>query len=89
MPDTGPDVAANCGSCNALQTPARGTLVGYGPHTITVTANDGHGNTASDTVVFTVNDNNPRCSLRVEQHHQGTDVSDGCDSSYANPDSHR
>jgi hypothetical protein len=33
--------------------------VGYGPHTITVTANDGHGNTASDDVVFTVNDNTP------------------------------
>jgi len=34
-------------------------LVGYGPHTVTVTANDGHGNTNSDTVVFTVNDNTP------------------------------
>jgi len=61
VPDYRPGTVAadNCGSVTLSQTPAPGTLVGYGPHTITVTANDGHGNTASDTVVFTVNDNTP------------------------------
>ena len=44
------------------QSPAVGTLVGLGPHTITLTANDGSsnnngaGNTATTTVVFTVVD---------------------------------
>jgi uncharacterized repeat protein (TIGR01451 family) len=44
------------------QSPAPGTLVGLGPHTITLTANDGSsnnngaGNTATITVTFTVND---------------------------------
>jgi hypothetical protein len=63
--------ADNCGSVTLSQTPAPGTLVGYGPHTITVTANDGHGNTASDTVVFTVNDNTPPVFTLVsdQQHH--------------------
>jgi uncharacterized repeat protein (TIGR01451 family) len=61
VPDYRPGTVAadNCGSVTLSQTPAPGTLVGYGPHTITVTANDGHGNTNSDTVVFTVNDNTP------------------------------
>lgn len=61
VPDYRPGTVAadNCGSVTLSQSPAPGTLVGYGPHTITVTANDGHGNTASDTVVFTVNDNTP------------------------------
>jgi uncharacterized repeat protein (TIGR01451 family) len=56
---TGTVAADNCGSVTLSQSPAPGTLVGYGPHTVTVTANDGHGNTNSDTVVFTVNDNTP------------------------------
>ena len=61
VPDYRPGTTAadNCGSVTLSQSPAPGTLVGYGPHTVTVTANDGHGNTASDTVVFTVNDNTP------------------------------
>src|SRR6185503_12117018 len=59
VPDYRPGTTAadNCGSVTLSQSPAPGTLVGYGPHTVTVTANDGHGNTASDDVVFTVNDN--------------------------------
>jgi len=56
---TGTVASDNCGTATLSQSPAPGTLVGYGPHTVTVTANDGHGNTASDTVVFTVNDNTP------------------------------
>ncbi len=61
VPDYRPGTTAadNCGSVTLSQSPAPGTLVGYGPHTVTVTANDGHGNTASDDVVFTVNDNTP------------------------------
>jgi len=56
---TGTVASDNCGNVTLSQSPAPGTLVGYGPHTVTVTANDGHGNTASDDVVFTVNDNTP------------------------------
>ena len=61
VPDYRPGTTAadNCGSVTLSQSPAPGTLVGFGPHTVTVTADDGHGNTASDTVVFTVNDNTP------------------------------
>ena len=40
------------------QSPAAGTLVGLGPHTVTVTAVDSCGS-GSDTVVFTVIDNAP------------------------------
>ncbi len=47
-------------SCDAnptvTQSPAAGTLVGLGSHTVTVTATDAAGNHSSDTVVFTVND---------------------------------
>jgi hypothetical protein len=47
----------NCDSSVTLsQSPAAGTLVGKGPHTVTVTATDDAGNTSTDTVVFTVND---------------------------------
>jgi hypothetical protein len=61
VPDYRPGTVAadNCGTATLTQSPAPGTMVGYGPHTVTVTANDGHGNTASDDVVFTVNDNTP------------------------------
>ncbi|MDQ5857382.1 MAG: immunoglobulin domain-containing protein, partial [Acidobacteriota bacterium] len=59
VPDytAGTTAADNCGTVTLTQSPAAGTLVGFGPHNVTVTANDGHGNSASDTVVFTVNDN--------------------------------
>lgn len=47
----------NCDTSVTLtQSPAAGTLVGKGPHTVTVTATDDAGNNSSDTVVFTVND---------------------------------
>src|SRR4030095_15756636 len=61
VPDYRPGTVAadNCGSVTLSQSPAPGTLVGYGPHTVTITADDGRGNTANDDVVFTVNDNTP------------------------------
>jgi hypothetical protein len=47
----------NCDSSLTLtQSPAAGTMVGKGTHTVTVTATDDAGNQASDEVVFTVND---------------------------------
>jgi hypothetical protein len=58
-----PDYAAssttadNCdSSVTVTQSPAAGTMVGLGPHTVTVTATDDAGNSSSDTVIFTVND---------------------------------
>jgi uncharacterized repeat protein (TIGR01451 family) len=61
IPDYRPSTVAadNCGAVTLSQSPAPGTLVGYGPHTVTVTVTDGHSNTNSDTVIFTVNDNTP------------------------------
>jgi len=61
VPDYRPGTTAadNCGNVSLSQSPAPGTLVGFGPHNVVVTADDGHGNTANDTVVFTVNDNTP------------------------------
>ncbi|MEO8435225.1 MAG: HYR domain-containing protein, partial [Pyrinomonadaceae bacterium] len=49
----------NCGPVTVTQSPAAGTMVGKGPHTVTVTATDGAGNSSSDTVVFAVNDTTP------------------------------
>jgi hypothetical protein len=46
----------NCGPVTTSQSPAAGTLVGLGPHTVTVTATDGAGNSSSCTTTFTVND---------------------------------
>ncbi len=56
-----PDVATgsatdNCGPVTVTQSPAAGTLVGLGPHPITITATDGAGNTSTATTTFTVND---------------------------------
>jgi hypothetical protein len=56
-----PDVATgsatdNCGPVTVTQSPAAGTMVGLGPHTITITATDGAGNTSTATTTFTVND---------------------------------
>src|SRR6185503_12050950 len=56
-----PTVAAsatdNCTAASAItisQSPAAGTMVGLGAHTITVTATDAAGNSASCTSSFTV-----------------------------------
>jgi hypothetical protein len=50
----------NCDTSITLtQSPAAGTMVGLGPHTVTVTATDDAGNHSSDEVVFTVNDTTP------------------------------
>src|SRR5206468_209779 len=56
----GATASDNCSSGAAItlsQSPAAGTLVGPGPHTITVTATDAAGNSANCTTSFTVTDN--------------------------------
>ena len=62
---SGSDTSDSCADRHPItvtQDPAPGTLVGLGPHTITLTANDGSsnnngdGNTAITTTTFTVND---------------------------------
>ena len=55
---SGSTASDNCdGNPTVTQSPAAGTLVGVGPHTVTVNATDSSGNHSSDVVVFTVNDN--------------------------------
>jgi hypothetical protein len=50
----------NCsGAITKTQSPAAGTMVGLGPHTVTVTATDASGNSSSCTTTFTVNDTTP------------------------------
>lgn len=62
------DSAESCAGHSRVavtQSPAPGTVVGLGPHTITLTANDGSdnnagaGNTTTAQVTFTVNDTTP------------------------------
>src|SRR5437764_1289915 len=56
----GVTVSDNCSPTNAInlsQTPAAGTLVGLGTNTITVTATDAAGNSATCTTSFVVTDN--------------------------------
>ncbi len=95
VPDftAGTTAADNCGTVTLSQSPAAGTLVGFGPHTVTVTANDGHGNTNSDDVVFTVNDVTPptitapadsaafadaNCQAAVPDYRTSTVAADNC-----------
>src|SRR5439155_904932 len=55
-------VSDNCTATGAItlsQSPAAGTLVGLGTNTITVTATDGAGNSATCTTTFTVTDSTP------------------------------
>ncbi len=55
----GLSLSDNCSAASAItmsQSPAAGTLVGVGAHTITVTATDAAGNSASCTTSFTVAD---------------------------------
>src|SRR5438874_2380686 len=61
VPDVsgGVTVSDGCSATNAItvtQNPAAGTLVGLGPHVITVTATDAAGNSATCTTTFTVSD---------------------------------
>src|SRR6185436_8351183 len=52
-------VSDNCSAVSAItitQSPAAGTLVGLGTHSITVTATDAAGNSAECTTTFTVTD---------------------------------
>jgi uncharacterized repeat protein (TIGR01451 family) len=85
----------NCDSSVTLtQSPAAGTPVGKGPHTVTVTGTDDAGNQGTDTVVFTVNDvTPPTITLNganpqyVECHTSypelGATANDNCDGSFA------
>src|SRR5438067_5360932 len=81
------------GSVTLSQSPAAGTLLDLGPHTVTVTATDGCGNSSSDTVVFTAVDNtlpsvscpmsstasaDSNCQARVPNVLTGVSASDNC-----------
>jgi uncharacterized repeat protein (TIGR01451 family) len=66
VPDYSNTVSDNCSSnISYTQDPAAGTMVGRGPHTVHITANDGSsnnngaGNTSTKDVTFTVNDTTP------------------------------
>src|SRR5207247_355004 len=56
---TASDNCSSAGTIALTQSPAAGTMVGLGAHTITVTATDAAGNSASCTTSFTVTDNTP------------------------------
>jgi hypothetical protein len=56
---SGSSASDNCGGVTVTQSPGAGTVVGVGPHPITVTATDTAGNHTSKTVVFTVVDTTP------------------------------
>ncbi|MFN7013760.1 MAG: HYR domain-containing protein, partial [Bacteroidia bacterium] len=49
----------NCGTANITYSPASGSFFAVGTTTVTATADDGHGNTASCTFTVTVNDTQP------------------------------
>jgi uncharacterized repeat protein (TIGR01451 family) len=89
----GSTTSDNCSTPTLTQSPAAGTLVGLGPHTVTVTATDGAGNHSSDDVVFTVNDTTPpvvtapadssasadaTCQAPVPNYMTGSTTSDNC-----------
>ena len=93
---SGVTASGNCGGTNSItlsQSPAPGTLVGLGTHTITVTATDAAGNSATCTTTFTVTDNkaptvicsatqpasaDDNCQAPVPNVMGGASVSDNC-----------
>src|SRR5207244_2803718 len=97
----GVTVSDNCSATNAItlsQSPAAGTLVGLGAHTITVTATDEAGNSATCTTSFTVTDNTPptvtcpaatsanagaNCQAAVPNILSGVTANDNCSSAGA------
>ncbi len=90
----------NCGSLSWSQSPTMGTLLTSGEgvtHTVTVTADDGNGNTSTCTVVLTGDDTTPpvptcesaqtitldaECELLVPDLTDGASASDNCSSSF-------
>src|SRR5205814_650947 len=98
VPDvlSGVTVSDNCSAASTItlsQSPAAGTLVGLGAHTITVTATDPAGNSATCTTSFTVTDNtaptvvcpadsgasaDANCQAAVPDVLGGVTVSDNC-----------
>src|SRR5207249_1210256 len=93
---SGVTVSDNCSSAGTItlsQSPAAGTLVGLGAHSITVTATDAAGNTSNCTTSFTVTDNTPptvscpaatsanadvNCQAALPNILSGVTVSDNC-----------
>src|SRR5204863_474195 len=98
VPDVlgGVSVSDSCSPTNSIslsQSPAAGTLVGLGTNTITVTATDEAGNSATCTTTFTVSDNTAptvicsatpstfadgNCQAAVPDVLGGVSVSDSC-----------
>src|SRR5439155_1280226 len=92
----GVTVSDNCTATGAItlsQSPVAGTLVGLGTNTVTVTATDAAGNSATCTTTFTVTDNTPpsvvcsavsgasadaNCQAAVPSVLGGVTVSDSC-----------
>src|SRR5439155_1257269 len=93
---SGVTVSDSCSGSNAItvtQSPVAGTRVGLGAHTITVTATDEAGNSATCTTIFTVTDKTAptvncsaipsasadgSCQAAVPNILSGVTVSDGC-----------
>src|SRR5439155_20625011 len=90
---------AGAGSITLSQSPAAGTLVGLGAHTITVTATEPAGNSATCITTFTVNDttvptvscpaptsasaNGGNCQAALPIVLSGVTVSDNCSATNA------
>src|SRR5213075_2725283 len=98
---SGVTVSDNCSSAGSItlsQSPAAGTMVGLGPHTITVTATDAAANSATCTTSFTVTDSTPptvtcpaatsasagaNCQAAVPNVLSGVTASDNCSAASA------